>query len=305
MPSVQKRRVIEKTRKREKRGRTYLVATILIIAAVGVSWYIYAVATTPKPDFMIAAPGVTIHAGIPTTSEVNVTYVNQFSGTILLTVKGSPGLNATINPSSVTGSGLVTLTASSITNGSYTVTVTGNGGGLTHSATPTVATPIFATLGTSKGTIEVELYRAQTPRTVTNFVNLARSNFYNNLVWHRIHPGFVIQTGDPNTRNAGGNNNTWGQGGSSQTVPLEIDSSLHNSVGFLGMARFGNDLNSGSSQFYINLADNSASLDGKYTVFGKVIGGLDVANTISNVPIYSPPDGQPITPVFLSSVTIH
>lgn len=283
------------------------MATILIIAALGVGWYVYASATAPKPDFTIGAPtGVTIHAGIPTTSTVSVTYVNQFSGTILLTTKGSPGLNATISPSSLTDSGLVTLTTSSITNGSYTVTVTGTSGSVTHSATPTVATPVFATFATSKGTIEIELYRAQTPRTFANFENLAQSNFYKNLVWHRIHPGFVIQTGDPNTRNApAGTNNTWGQGHSQQTVPLEIDSSLHNSVGYLGMARFGNDLNSGSSQFYINLADNSASLDGKYTVFGKVIGGLDVANAISNVPIYSPPDGQPITPVFLTSVTIH
>ena len=305
MPSAQKRRVLEKTRRREKRGRTYLVATILIIAAVGVSWYVYASATAPKPDFTIAAPaGVTIHAGSPTHSVVNVTFVNQFSGTVLLTANGSPGLAAKVTPPSVTGSGLVTLTTSAINNGSYTVTVTGTSGGLTHSVTPKVATPIFATFTTSKGTIRIELYRAQAPQTVTNFVNLAQSGFYDNLVWHRIHPGFVIQTGDPNTRNAAPPNSTWGQGHSQQTVPLEIDSLLHNSASYLGMARFGNDLNSGSSQFYINLGDNSASLDGKYTVFGKVISGMDVANGIGNVPIYSPPDGQPITPVFLTSVTI-
>src|SRR5206468_3839425 len=82
---------------------------------------------------------------------------------------------------------------------------------------------------------------------------------------------FVIQTGDPNTRNAGGNNITWGKGGSSQTVPLEVVSSLQNTAGYVGMARVGNDLNSGTSQFYINLNDNRAALDGKYTVFGKVI----------------------------------
>ncbi len=160
---------------------------------------------------------------------------------------------------------------------------------------------VYAKLNTSQGQVEVELYQSKTPKTVTNFVNLAKSGFYDNLVWHRIVKGFVIQTGDPNTRNIG-DRSTWGQGGSSQTVPLEIDSSLHNTVGYLGMARFGEDLNSGTSQFYINLADNSASLDGKYTVFGKVTGGMDIAYAIENVPVDS--QSQPIDPVFLTSVTI-
>src|SRR5690242_7315258 len=109
MPSAQKRRVLEKTSKREKRGRTYLIAIILLIAIVGVGWYVYAAATAPKQDFTVAAPsGVTIRAGTPTNLTVNVTAVNQFSGTILLTTKVSPGLNVTINPASVTGSGTAT-----------------------------------------------------------------------------------------------------------------------------------------------------------------------------------------------------
>ncbi len=164
---------------------------------------------------------------------------------------------------------------------------------------------VYAKLNTSQGQIEVELFQSATPKTVTNFVNLAGSGFYDNLVWHRIVNGFVIQTGDPNTRNVG-NRSTWGQGGSSQTVPLEIDGSLHNYVGYLGMAH-AQDPNSGSSQFYINLGDNSANLDGKYTVFGKVISGMDTAFAIANVPVYpqsSPQYSQPIDPVFLTSVTI-
>jgi cyclophilin family peptidyl-prolyl cis-trans isomerase len=304
MPSVQKRRIIEKTRKREKRGRVYLVAIVLIVIAVGVGWYVYSSATAPKPDFTIAAPiGVTIHAGTSTTSTVNVTAVNQFSGTVLLTAQGSPGLVVTITPSSVTGSGTATLTTSATKNGSYTVMVTGTSGSLTHSVTPKVATPVFATLSTSNGTTVVELYQAQVPRTVANFVNLANSGFYTNLVWHRIvkaNPA-VIQTGDPNTRNyAGGDRSTWGGGGSPQTVPLEIDSSLHNNAGYLGMAR-GQDVNSGSSQFYINMADNNY-LDGQYTVFGKVISGMTAATALWNTPVNSL--DQPINPVFLTSVTI-
>src|SRR5437660_7599640 len=129
MPSPQKRRVIEKTRRRENRGRTYIIATVLIVLAVGIGWYVYASAMAGKPDFTIAAPiGVTIHAGTPTISTVNVTAVNQFTGTILLSAKGSPGLIASITPSSVTGSGTATLTTSATTNGSYTVTVTGISG---------------------------------------------------------------------------------------------------------------------------------------------------------------------------------
>jgi len=301
MPSPQKQRIKERTRNRENRGRTYLIVTALIILTVGVGYYLYASATAGKPDFAIAAPtAVIIHAGTQTTSTVNVTAVNQFSGTILLNATGSLGLTATINPSSVTGSGTVTLTTSATKNGSYTVTVTGTSGSLSHSVTPKVATPVFATFVTSSGTIVVELYQIQAPKTVDNFVSLAQSGFYTNLTWHRIVKGFVIQTGDPNTKNGGGDRSTWGTGGSSQTVPLEIVGSLHNNAGYLGMARSG-DPNSGSSQFYINLADNH-SLDGSYTVFGKVISGMDVALALGNTPVNS--QSQPINPVFLTRVTI-
>ena len=173
-----------------------------------------------------------------------------------------------------------------------------------QSANTNVATTVYARLNTSQGAIDVELYQDKTPKTVSNFVNLARSGFYNNLVWHRIIKGFVIQTGDPNTRNGLGDRSTWGQGGSSQTVPLETDSSLHNSVGYLGMAR-GQDRDSGTSQFYINVGDNSSTLDGQYTVFGKVTSGLDMAFAIANVPVDSPQNGQPLDPLpFLTSVTI-
>lgn len=167
------------------------------------------------------------------------------------------------------------------------------------------ATVVYAKLNTPHGLIEVELYQKAAPKTVTNFVNLAKAGFYNNLVWHRIVEGFVIQTGDQHTKDGGGDRSQWGTGGSPQTVPLEIDSSLHNYVGYLGMAR-SQDPNSGSSQFYINLADNSASLDRNYTVFGKVTSGMEVALAIANVPTYTqnPYKDQPIDPVFLTSVTI-
>jgi dolichyl-diphosphooligosaccharide--protein glycosyltransferase len=162
---------------------------------------------------------------------------------------------------------------------------------------------IYAVVNTTKGSFEIELFPSAAPKTVANFVSLAESGFYNNLVWHRIEPGFVIQTGDPNTRNGGGNRSLWGTGGSSTTVPLELNSSLHNYVGYLGMAR-GSDPNSGSSQFYINLANNT-SLDGQYTVFGKVISGMNIVQAIGSVPVeLVGGQHEPIDPVYVTSITI-
>ncbi len=194
-------------------------------------------------------------------------------------------------PTTSSATGLQTIsTSSQTTTSSATNTSVSSATGL-----------VYAKIGTSMGTIEVELYPNSAPKTVANFVSLARSGFYDNLVWHRIVKGFVIQTGDPNTRNGGGDKSLWGTGGSPSTVPLEIDRSLHNDVGYLGMAR-SQDPNSGSSQFFINLANN-APLDGQYTVFGKVISGMDVALNIGNIPVNSA--SQPISNVFVTSITIQ
>ncbi len=165
---------------------------------------------------------------------------------------------------------------------------------------------IYARLNTSMGSMEVELFPEGAPQTVANFVNLSKAGFYDNLVWHRIVPGFVIQTGDPLTRGGNGNRSLWGTGGSNKTVPLETDPSLHNFVCYLGMARSSSP-NSGSSQFYINL-NNNTSLDQQYTVFGRVISGMDVAMKIAGVPTYTDQSGkyyqQPIDPVYVNSITI-
>jgi cyclophilin family peptidyl-prolyl cis-trans isomerase len=302
-PLNQKKRPIQAARKRESRGRIYLAVIVIVIVVGAVGVYVYSLSVSGTPDFLVAAPtGVTIHAGSPTTETVNITSVNHFDKTVQLSVIPSSGLTATISPTSVTGSGTAKLTLSATANGTYAVTINATSGTLKHIVTPVVDTPIYATLVTSNGTIIVELYRAQTPKTVNNFVSLAGSGFYTNLTWHRIVKGFVIQTGDPTTKNGGGNRATWGETGSSQTVPLEIDPTLHNDIGYLGMAR-SSDPNSGSSQFYINLANNN-SLDGNYTVFGKVINpnGMSVAYAIADTPVNS--QSQPISPVFLISVTI-
>jgi peptidyl-prolyl cis-trans isomerase B (cyclophilin B) len=163
------------------------------------------------------------------------------------------------------------------------------------------STVIYGCISTSMGSMEIELFPTSAPQTVANFVSLANAGFYNNLVWHRIVINFVIQTGDPNTRNGGGNPATWGSGGSQQTVPLEIDPALHNNYSYIGMARAAAK-NSGTSQFYINVANNN-NLDGNYTVFGKVINGMSVAVAISRVSVNSA--DQPISLVLVTNVTIY
>lgn len=181
------------------------------------------------------------------------------------------------------------------------------------------APPLYAKIDTTDGAIYVELFPACAPRTVSNFVSLVNSGFYNDLVWHRIVPGFVIQTGDPNTR--GGLNSTratWGQGGSNNTVPLEVSrcQDIGNYEGYISMARQGNQtygLNTGTSQFFVNLANSTAnlSLNGYYTVFGKVIQGMSAVNAIAKAPLCTSPScpsgwpsGEPLPPVFVDNITM-
>ncbi len=178
-----------------------------------------------------------------------------------------------------------------------------------------VPRPEYAVIGTTYGPIYLELYPSCAPKTVSNFATLANTGFYDNLVWHRIvdepPTPFVIQTGDPNTR--GGVNSTrttWGKGGSNNTVPLEICSWLHNYAGFVGMAHQVGNVNSGTSQFYIMLANQTAStygkLEGNYTVFAKVISGMSAVCSIARSPVYNSTAllDQPINPVFMTNVTM-
>ena len=171
----------------------------------------------------------------------------------------------------------------------------------TYALTTTTSTSsnqiIHAKIYTTAGVMDVELFQSKAPQTVANFVHLAESGFYDNLVWHRIVQNFVIQTGDPLTRNAGGNRSLRGTGGSNTSVPLEV-SSLQNNYGYLAMAHTSAST-SATSQFYINLQNNT-SLDGQYTVFGYVTSGMNVALAISNATVYlsqsSPYFDQPVNP---------
>ena len=130
-----------------------------------------------------------------------------------------------------------------------------------------------ATIRTAKGDIVCELYAKEAPQTVNNFVYLTNAGFYNGLTFHRVVAGFVIQGGDPL-----GN----GTGGPGYTVPAEIG--LPHLKGVLATARLGDQVNpqraSSGSQFYITL-DKVSHLDGDYTVFGQVIEGMQVVESIA------------------------
>jgi peptidyl-prolyl cis-trans isomerase B (cyclophilin B) len=129
-----------------------------------------------------------------------------------------------------------------------------------------------ATLHTSHGAIEVELYPADAPKTVENFERLAGDGFYEGVVFHRVIPDFMIQGGDPTGTGRGGPGYTF-----------EDEPNQHSIVrGALAMANAGPNTN--GSQFFIVIADACPWLDGKHTVFGRVTAGMDVADAISNVP---------------------
>lgn len=122
----------------------------------------------------------------------------------------------------------------------------------------------IASINTSKGLVVIELYADRAPKTVSNFIYLANEGFYNNLLIHRIEPGFVVQTGDPN------GNGTGGPGYKFADEPVVGEYTL----GTVAMANSGP--NSNGSQFFICLDDLSVKLSKSYNLFGKVISGMDV-----------------------------
>jgi peptidyl-prolyl cis-trans isomerase B (cyclophilin B) len=135
-----------------------------------------------------------------------------------------------------------------------------------------------ATISTNKGDIEVELYPERAPVTVASFLELSKKKFYDGIVVHRVEPGFVIQAGDPLTKEAG-KDSLWGTGGPGYTIPDEFSKDFSYDVeGILAMAKTMAP-NSGGSQFFITLGP-ATFLDGQYTVFGKVTQGMDVVKSI-------------------------
>lgn len=155
-----------------------------------------------------------------------------------------------------------------------------------------------ATLATSRGDIGIELFEATAPKTVANFVTLATSGFYDGTKFHRVIRGFMIQGGDPLSKDDS-MQARWGTGGPGYQFADEISPSNRNAPGTIAMANAGPNTN--GSQFFINTADNGF-LDTKHTVFGRVVSGMDVVGEIETTPTGS--NDRPLESVVITSVTI-
>jgi cyclophilin family peptidyl-prolyl cis-trans isomerase len=143
--------------------------------------------------------------------------------------------------------------------------------------------PVFE-IKTTEGVITVKLYK-ETPLHRDNFIKLASEQFYDGILFHRIIKNFMIQTGDPLSKDAS-KASQWGVGGPGYTIPAEILPQFKHKKGALAAARRGNAANpkmeSSGSQFYIvESAETCAQLDGQYTIFGETISGLDVIDKIA------------------------
>ena len=159
---------------------------------------------------------------------------------------------------------------------------------------------------TNIGTMTVKLYSG-TPKHRDNFVKLALSGFYNGVLFHRVINGFMIQAGDPLSKDEA-QKAAWGTGGPGYTVPAEFVKEYRHKKGALAAARRGDAANpykeSSGSQFYIVQDERAcAQLDGAYTVFGEVIEGLPVIDKIASVQT----DGRdrPVNPVKIITVKVH
>lgn len=146
---------------------------------------------------------------------------------------------------------------------------------------------------TNMGTFKIKLYPEEAPKTVAHIKELVGKGFYNGIIFHRIIAGFVIQGGDPTGT---------GMGGSGNSIPDEFNNNLkHSKKGMVAMANSGRP-NSQDSQFYITLAPLEF-LDGKYTVFGEVIDGLDVITKMGEVATGQ--NDKPVNEVKMLKVTLE
>lgn len=149
----------------------------------------------------------------------------------------------------------------------------------------------IANFNTNMGDFKVELYTDKAPVTVGNFQKLVDQGFYKNLIFHRVIPNFMIQTGCPQGT---------GYGGPGYTINDEINPSLKHEKGALSMANSGRP-NTGGSQFFITVAP-TPWLDGQHAIFGKVIDGMEVVEKISKVD--KDRNDKPLKQVVINNVTI-
>ena len=156
-----------------------------------------------------------------------------------------------------------------------------------------------ATLHTTKGDIVIEFLGTDAPNTVANFTKLANEGFYNGTKFHRVIKSFMIQGGDPLSKDDS-KAAQWGTGGPGYQFADEIHANNQNAVGTISMANAGPNTN--GSQFFINTAPNNF-LDTKHTVFGKVVAGMDVVKAIESTP--TAPGDRPLEPMVINSITLQ
>ena len=155
-----------------------------------------------------------------------------------------------------------------------------------------------AEIHTTAGQIDIRFFPEVAPNHVKNFIDLAQKGFYEGIKFHRVIPGFMIQVGDPNTIK--GHPSSWGSGGSPNKLKAEFNNIPHRR-GIISAART-NDPDSASSQFFIVVADSNF-LDNKYTVYGEVIRGMEVADKIVNSPRDA--NDRPNDPASITKVVIR
>ncbi|MCK6445854.1 MAG: peptidylprolyl isomerase [Planctomycetes bacterium] len=158
----------------------------------------------------------------------------------------------------------------------------------------------IVSMKTAKGVIEVQLYVDRAPAHCANFLKLVGEKFYDGTRFHRVDPRMMIQGGDPNSKTDA--TSTWGQGGPGYTVPLER-SDLFHFEGVLAAAKKQGDTESSGSQFYITVKA-AHHLDGDYTIFGRVVSGMDIAQQIASGQTAEGAQDRPADPVVLESVSV-
>jgi len=161
-----------------------------------------------------------------------------------------------------------------------------------------------AVIKTSAGEMRVELWPDVAPKTVEKFKALAQKGFYDGTAFHRIVKGFMIQGGDPLTKDAS-REDEWGTGGPGHKVKAEFNERSHQR-GVISMAR-SNDPNSAGSQFFICLAD-AKFLDRQYTAFGQLVAGDEVLGKIGDTPVAASNSGEkskPLTRVGVESIRVE
>lgn len=202
-----------------------------------------------------------------------ISLLSAISLTLLLSSCGS---TTALVPSTTAPTTMVTTAPTKVITNTASPTAH-TSASITPTTMPTTK-PVIVTMKTSMGDIKLQLESEKAPNTVANFVKLAKQGFYDGVLFHRVIPQFMIQSGDPNSKDSDPYND--GMGGPGYKFADEFGEGLSNARGTIAMANSGPNTN--GSQFFINVVDNTF-LDHRHAVFGKVIAGLDVADKIVSV----------------------